>query len=228
MNSTETLAEIRAKTIAASEHVFHASLPLYVLVEKRPRPDNPDWVEVGCWLQDGAEGMMVYLSPIDAMIDINARNRSGRRFAIFPFEAVDPRHFIQEHAGWLTVYLVYGFAARRRRLILSNEGELLPLTKANHFQITPEMKDHFHLNFHADAMAWLERMHVNAGMHDYAQIVRDLADASTAETVIHAHEALQRVKSPERGTTNITDCGLYDPVEQQWRFASFADMALER
>jgi hypothetical protein len=96
---------------------------LYVLLEKRPRPDAPDWVEVGSWKQGDADGMMMYLSLIDAMIDLYSRNRESRRYQIFPFEAIDPRPFIKGHEGWLTVYLAYGFAARSDGLLLSEKGE---------------------------------------------------------------------------------------------------------
>ena len=103
MSAQPSLADIRAQLHDSPDHVFCCKLPLDVLLEKRPRPDAPDWVEVGCWKQGDAEGMMVYLSLIDAMIDLYSRNRESRRYQIFPFEAIDPRPFIKGHEGWLTV-----------------------------------------------------------------------------------------------------------------------------
>ncbi len=220
-----TLAGIRAKLDEAPHHIFHASLPLYILLEKRPRPDNHDWVEVGCWKQGNAEGMMVYLSLIDAMIDLYGRNRNGGRYRIFPFEAIDPRAFIDGHGGWFTVYLVYGFAARGNRLLLNERGEPMSMTHATHFQITPDMADHFHLQFGDKMVAWLERLHDKAGMPDYGRIVDELAVASSDELNRHAGEALQRIERPDAGRDNITHCGLYDPIEQCWRYVAFADLA---
>lgn len=226
LNTTEILAEIRAKAAAIEGHVFHSPLALYVLVEKKPLPNNPDWIEVVCWSQNDVTGMMVYLSPIDARIGLEECNRGGSKYAIFPFDAIDPRPFIQESGGWLTVYFVYGFAARSQRLVVGKDGELLPLTKAIHFQVTPDMEEHFHLDFRADFLAWLERLHANAGMYDYGRIVHELANGPLAEIDESAREALQCVKQPDSGRLdNITGCGLYDPIERQWRFASFADMA---
>lgn len=216
-----SLADIQAEMRATSAHVFHASLPLYVLLERRPRPDCPQWVELACWRQNHAEGMLAFLSPLDAMIDCRERNRLGGHYQVMPFEAIDPRPFIQEHEGWLTVYLVYGFAAHGRALIQGNHGEPLALSHGTHFQITPEMEDHFHLQFPERTVAWLERLHGAADILDYGRVAQDLSEASRTELDAQAREALERVTSSDAGRDCITHCALYDPIEQQWRFAPF-------
>ena len=219
-----TLAEIRSKAYEAPDHVFCCNLPLYILLEKRPRPDAPDWVEVGCWKQGDAEGMMVYLSLIDAMIDLYSRNRESRRYQIFPFEAIDPRPFIKGHEGWLTVYLAYGFAARSDGLILSERGEPMSLMQGMHFQISPDSNEHFHLQFGDKLLAWLDQLHHTAGIPDYSRVAREHAECSSAELNSMTQEALRRIKAHIGGQVESSHCGLYDPIEQQWRLVAFADL----
>ena len=77
MEQSAILAEVQSELAASTDHVFHSSLSLYIIAENRPRPDCPNWVEVGCLKKDDAEGMMVYLSPLDALLDAQVRNRDG-------------------------------------------------------------------------------------------------------------------------------------------------------
>lgn len=227
MSEQLSLAEIRAKAHEAPDHVFCCNLPLYVLLEKRPRPNAPDWVEVGCWKQDEAEGMMVYLSLIDAMIDLYSRNRDGRRYQIFPFESIDSRPFINGHEGWLTVYLAYGFAARSGGLLLSEKGEPMSLMQGTHFQIAPDATEHFHLQFGDKLLAWLDRLHEKAGIPDYGRVALEHAEASSAELNELAQEALRRITTHNSMQTESSHCALYDPIEQEWRLVDFADLSMQ-
>jgi hypothetical protein len=226
MQKSATLAEVQAELAARPEHVFHSSLSLYVIAEKRPRPDCPDWVEVGCLDKDGAEGMMVYLSPLDALLDANIRSSDGGRYHVHPFEALDPRPFIAGHHHWLTLYLVYGFAARGNHLLLSERGNVQALTVGMHFQITPDIFDHFHLSFSDDLIEELNVLHRTAGLYDYGDILTELTECSAEELDQKAQEATERIGNPICGDNDhVTHCALYDPIEQRWRFAAFADIA---
>ena len=228
MKTPTTLSEIREQAVSAPGHVFHSSLPLYILLDKRPTPDNPDWIVIHCLKKNGAEGMMVYLSPIDAMLELYGRNRSGAKYQISPFEAIDPRHHIQGNNDWFTVYLAYGFAARGKSLILNKHGEVMPLVQGIHFRITPDMKDHFHLRFGDGVVAWLDNLHAKARIRDYARITQELADSVSVEVNQQAREALRRIEKPVpdqiSDPNNMTHCALYDLVEQQWRFVDFAGL----
>ena len=225
MQNTITLAAIREEALADPAHVFHSSLPLYILVEKRSGPDNPDWIDIACLNRDGAEGMMVYLSPLDALLDSKARNRKGGEFFIHPFEAIDPRPYIASHDHWLTLYLVYGFAARAEKLVLSDSGELQAMTLVTHFRITPDQFDHFQLAFPDELIDSLNAMHVTAGLHDYGGILEDQADVSLEELDRDAQEATRRIGPfVTGGSDDITGCAVYDPIEQRWRFAVFTDI----
>ena len=167
---------------------------------------------------------MVYLSLIDAMIDLYSRNREGRRYQIFPFESIDPRPFIKGHEGWLTVYLAYGFAAQHDGLILSERGEPMSLLQGTHFQISPDSTEHFHLQFGDKLLAWLDRLHATAGIPDYSQVAQEHADSSSAELNAMAQEALHRIEAHGGGQTESSHCALYDPIEQRWRLVAFADL----
>lgn len=219
-----THTEVTGRAEPVCERIFHASLPLHILLERRPRPDNPNWVDIGCWRHGNIDGMMVYLSPIDAMIDMYDRNKNGGKFEISPFVSIDPREFIQEHDGWFTVCLVYGFAARANRLVQSEQGHLMPLVSITHFRISDQMSEHFHLEFGNKTHAWLERLHCSAGIPDYVRVHQDLNMASFFELTKLTSAALERVDSPDRGRENITHAGLYDAVEQTWRFVALSDL----
>ncbi len=78
-----SLAERRAAARIASDSVIEASLPLYVLAEQHPTRDQPGWIEIGCWKEGEAEGVMAYVSPLDAMIDLYSRNRDGGQYQNF-------------------------------------------------------------------------------------------------------------------------------------------------
>lgn len=221
--SALTHTEVTVRNEPVNEHVFHASLPLYILLESRPRPDNPNWVDIGCWRHGEIEGMMVYLSPLDAMIDLYDRNANGSNYEIYPFVSIDPRDFIQEHGGWFTVCLVYGFAGRDKRLVLTERGNPMPMVNITHFRISDEMSQHFHLEFGDSTHAWLDRLHRGAGVPDYSRQIAELEKTSFFELNQIAGEALERIESRESGTDNISSVGIYDSVELRWRFAALAD-----
>ncbi len=226
MKTPTTLSEIREQAVSAPGHVFHSSLPLYILLEKRPKPDNPDWVVIHCLKKNGAEGMVVYLSPLDATIDLHGQHRNGARYQVFPFEAIDSRPYIQAHDNWFTVYLAYGFAAHNKRLMLSERGKVLPLVQGIHFHITSDVMDHFHLRFGDGVATWIDNLHAKAQMQDYAHIAQQQADSACADINQQACEALTRIEQPIADSNNIdtTHCTLYDPIEQQWRFVDFSDL----
>lgn len=167
---------------------------------------------------------MVYLSPIDAMIDLYSRNCEGRRYQIFPFEAIDPRPFIKEHESWLTVYLAYGFAARSDGLLPSERAEPMPLMQGMYFQISPDSAEHFHLQFDDELLTWLDRLHRTAGIPDYGRVAQEHAEASSVELNAMAQDALRQVKAHSGEQTESSHCALYDPIEQCWRLVAFADL----
>ena len=223
MTSSGPSPYIEPRPQAAPGQIIHASLPLYILVERRPRPDSPNFVEIGCGMQHGVRGMLVYRSLIDAMLERYTRNRHGGNYLIIPFARIDPRLHLRAHNDCLTVYLAYGFAARGNRLVLNKQGDLSVWTQGTHFQIAPETAHHFHLNF---SVEWMEPLHAKVQMHDYDHMVRELADAaSTAQIDRLARTALQRVDKPVSGG-DITHCALYDHIEQRWRFVANADVDL--
>lgn len=222
MTSSDPSTHIEARPQAAPSQIINTSLPLYILVEKRPTPDNPHCVEIGCGMQRGVRGMLVYRSLIDAMLERYTRNRHGGNYLIAPFGKIDPSIHLRDHNNRLTVYLAYGFAARGPRLLLNAHGDLCVRTQGSYFDIPPETAHHFHLNF---SVEWMETLHAKARMHDYDEMVRDLAEASTAEIERLARAALQRIDKPV-SDGDSTHCALYDHFERRWRFVANEDVEL--
>lgn len=204
---------------APPNHVFHTSLRLFALVEEQaPGARNP--IEVACMkMRDGAEGMMAYVSVLDAALDCDIRNRSGRRFTILPFTDIDPRSFIKAHDGWFTIHLIYGIAAHQNRLMLSAEGDVQVLPLANHFQIPGDFGEAFTIQFHASVHANLETLYLRAGLNASSWL-DEMTQWTPAEAARYALEAREKIKRPLTGSTGISQCAFYDPIEQRWRFAN--------
>lgn len=210
---------------SSEDTVMHASLPFFALAENRPTPSQPNWVEIACFKRNNnGEGILAYLSLVDAELDRQNFNRDGRGYRIMPFEAIDPRHFIQTHERWLSVYAVYGFAARGAHLLTDDSGRLQALSHIKHFHIAPESEAHFHLNFGEQAIDWLGALHRAAGIPDYANMIEGLAGSSAAEIEQHAQDALRHATTAIGGEGQVTHCALYDTVEGQWRFAAIEDL----
>lgn len=70
--------------------------------------------------------------------------------------------------------------------------------------------------------SWLDRLHRGAGVPDYNRQIAELGKASFFELNQLAGEALERVGSRGSGADNISSVGIYDSVEQRWRFAALA------
>ena len=167
---------------------------------------------------------MAYLSLVDAELDRQNFNRDGHDYQIVPLEAIDPRHFIRTHERWLSVYAVYGFAARGEYLLTDATGQLQALSHIKHFHIAPESEAHFHLSFVEQAIDWLEALHRAAGIPDYANMIEELAGLNAAEIELHAQDALRQVKTIIGGGSQVTHCAVYDTVEGKWRFAAIKDL----
>jgi hypothetical protein len=224
MNTAQSFADMRAKIHAAPNHMMCSTLPLYILAEDRPRPGTPDWAEIGCFRQNGVEGVMANLSPVDAMIDLQSPNRQGGRSQVRPFDSINPRSLIQANGGWLTVYLVYGYAASDKRLMRNELGGLAPLAQGVNFQIDADSAEHIQLQFGPGVLNWLDRLNDKAGLVDLAQIRQEQAESSAAEAFVEAQTAVRQIKNPQAKHDDIAQCGLYDPIEQSWRFVDFADL----
>lgn len=204
---------------APPNHVFHTSLRLFALVETQP-PGARNPIEVACMKVHGAEeGMMAYVSVLDAALDCDIRNRSGRRFTILPFTDIDPRSFIKAHDGWFTIHLIYGIAAHQNRLMLSAEGDVQVLPLVNHFQIPIDFGEAFTIQFHESVHANLETLYSRAGLNASSWL-DEMTQWTPAEAARYAFEAREKIKRPLTGSTGISQCAFYDPIEQRWRFAN--------
>lgn len=203
---------------APPNHVFHTSLRLFALVEEQS-PGAHNSIEVACMkMHNGAEGMMGYVSVLDAALDCDIRNRNGQRFTIRPFTDIDPRNFIKAHGDWFTIHLIYGIAAHQNRLMLSAEGDVQVLPLANHFQIPGDFGEAFTIQFHESVHANLETLYSRAGFNA-SYWLDEMTQWTPAEAMRYALEARGKIKQPLTGTAGITQCAFYDPIEQRWRFA---------
>ena len=130
----QTLSEQRKEIYENPDIPLCSSLALYALVERNPRPDDPDYAELACWRyrDNGMEGIVLCLSPIDAMIELRAYNTGGRRYEAVPYEAVNPAIFIRRHGGWFSLFILYGYAAHDNKLLLNRRGHPIELFYIQH------------------------------------------------------------------------------------------------
>jgi hypothetical protein len=225
----QTLCEQRQEIYKNPGLIFCCPLPLYALAERNPRPDCPDYAEIACERIQGVEGVLLCLSPVDAMIYRAQCNSAGRKYEVFPYEAIDPRIFIQSHDHCLSLYIVYGFEARNNKLLLNREGYPNELIWPIHFKFSPEdIEEHFCLGFGEGMTGWLDALHRKAGLSDYRSHVHEQADLAMDDLDFAASTALQVAEYMEKDSAqDTTQCAIYDPVESQWRFVDFADMDLD-
>ena len=201
------------------EHVFHTSLRLFALVEVQP-PGARNPIEVACMkMHDRDEGMMAYISVLDAALDCHIWNRGGRRYTILPFTEIDPRSFINAHDGWFTIHLIYGIAAHQNRLMLNPEGDVQALPVANHFQVADDFGAALTIQFHESVHTNIETLYSRAGLNASSWL-DEMSQWTPAEAMRYALEAREKIKRPLTGAAGITQCAFYDPIEQHWRFAN--------
>ena len=213
-----TLAEQRAQ-FSHGDLAFCTSCLLYILIETGTRPGDPNGVEIACRKFGGEIRMMVFRSPLDAMVTQITENRRGRRYKICPFELLDPRPFMKKHGDVLRLTLVYGFAAEGGKVLSSEDGGPFLLQETMDFGAPPDYSEHFHLLLNETFMDWMNRQVMRAGLIDYGELNRELSEAPLAELEQLANVALSQV------TGHIIRCGeaiqeyaFFDAIERCWRF----------
>jgi hypothetical protein len=221
MGAMQTLSEQRQEIYQDQNMLMCCSMALYVRLERNTRPDCPDYVELACYSLKGTEGILLYQSPVDALI---SQGNIGRRaHQLYPFEAIDPRIFIQSHDGWLTLYIVYGFAANNNKLLLNESGFPCPHIHTIYIPFDLEnIPEHIHIDFSGNTIIdRLNKLHRQVGLPDYQSLVYEQAQCSMAELEIMTSAALQAVDYQDAQDHEVTQCAIYDPIEVKWRFVDW-------
>jgi len=219
----QTLSELRKEVYENPDLQMCSSLPLYGLIELVSRPDKPNAVRYGCLELGDVKGILLFVSPVDAIIKCREFNRNGGAFDVFPFEFVNPRGFIRDYDGWLTLYIVYGFAARNNKLLLSKGGDIQVLPFWVHRKFNLEgIEEHIHFTFPDDLSDWLNRVHRAVALPDYPSLAYEQAKSTMGELEIVASTALQVADYMEgEAHHKPVECAVFDPVESEWCFADY-------
>lgn len=134
----------------------------------------------------------------------------------------DRELFIRHHDGWLTLHILYGYAAHGNKLMRDAGGYPMGLTYPFHEKFEAErIEDPIHLEFGERAAIWLNRVYHAVGLPDYPSLVSDQARSSMAELELLASIALQAAEYAEEEEYKTLQCAAFDPVEAEWRFADF-------
>lgn len=205
---------------APEDHVFHSSLRLYVLAEHRPKPRQPDWIEVSCIHRGETDYMLAYASPVDARIEQDELNRSGKNYRIFPFDTINPLPFIESHGGRFNVCVIYGFAAHAGHLMAdpTSGRVLIALGAWKSFPVPTEIREHLTLDF-GDMHGVLGRVYAVAGLASHADTLEELGTYEPVEIDRIAKSARLKIKSRIRREI-ASEYAVYDVLEQRWRFAN--------
>jgi hypothetical protein len=213
-----TLAEQRAQ-FSHDDLAFCTSYLLYILIERGTRPNNPNHVEIACQKFGSEIRMMVFRSPLDAMMARMVENKQGHRYEILPFELLNPCPFMKKHGDVLRIALVYGFAAENGEVLSSKNGGPFPLLEMMNFGAPPDYSEHFHLLLDETFMDWMNRQVMQAGLTDYGELNRELSEAPLAELERLGNVALSQVSSRIiRAGTPIMEYAFFDAIERCWRF----------
>lgn len=99
------------------------SLRLYGLVRIVGFGDMPAStpVEILCAASGEGKAIRAFVSRLDA--ELVARSMPDSGYRVVPLAQFDPTGFIQQHRGWLTVHITYGFSSQRDTLRLA-DGDL--------------------------------------------------------------------------------------------------------
>jgi hypothetical protein len=213
-----TLTEQRDR-FSHGDLAFSTSCMLYILIEKGTRPNDPDWVDIACQKFGSEVRMMVFRSPLDAMVALIARNRQRHRYEICPFELLDPHPFIKKHGGVLRLAFVYGFAAEGGKVLFSKDGSPFPLLHMMDFGPIPDDSEHLHLVLDENFMDWMNLQVIQAGLTDYGDVNRELSESSLAELEQLGNEAFAQVSGRIlRNGEPIMEHAFFDTIERRWRF----------
>lgn len=210
------------------DHVFHSSMQLYVLVESRPKPDRPDWVEVSCIRRGDTEYMQVFPSRIDARIEQHSLSRRGTNYQVAEFHRLNPWAFIDSHDGRLNVCVIYAFAAHAGRLMADPVSGSAPLGLAlwQSFGVPVSTGGHFGVEF-GEMHDLLGRLYVAAGLPSQARTLQELASYAPIEIDRIAEDARRRMVSRIRREAG-TEYAIYDVNEQRWRFTGLKHVQTQR
>ena len=223
-----TLAARRA-AFTHDQLLFCMQLPLTALIERQPSPGTSDLIELACYQREETRGIMVFLSPLDAMIECCQANAHGGRYELMPFELTDPRPFVRKQGGikrLLRMFLVYGYAANNNALLSKKNGDLMPLLKYLEFKIprkSLQRFEHFHLDFSPSFHGWINRQLQHAKLFDYGRANKELTESSMTEIALLADGAMKAPKSEIGETSELTQCAFFDVLERRWRFVDYED-----
>jgi hypothetical protein len=216
----DTLAEMRCHLIEDVPYVLRGSIPLYILAEKKPRPDGSTGLLVASNMVGEVWGTLIYLSPLDAAIDGERMNRQGRDFQVRPLESFDPRNNIVADGGFMTLDFVSDFLASGNELIPDENNALRPNAYRVHMLVREEdlQEPPIQFDFDDDMVDLFNDLHRKAGIRDYYQISLDMARETPMALVGMAREALKKARRAKSATLP-TQHGVFDPVDMRWRFA---------
>jgi len=218
MEEAKTLAQVRQDLFESDENFCFCTLPLYILAEHHPQPDDPYTYRIA-GERYGEKGILVFLSPLDAALEKDARNQGGNRYEVMPFEILEPRQCVVEFDGFLSLLMVFGYAATERGLIPDEAGRQIPLTYNVHEPMNVENMDDekVTLGISPDITEWFDSFYQKVGILDYPKIIQDGANALPVEIEAMTSDALDRANFASKDA-EITHCAAYDPLERAWRF----------
>jgi len=218
MEEAKTLAQVRQDLFESDENFCFCTLPLYILAERHPQPDDPYTYRIA-GERYGEKGILVFLSPLDAALEKDARNQGGNRYEVMPFEILEPRQCIVHFDGFLSLLMVFGYLASDHGLIPDKSGRQIPLTYDIYEPMDVEEMDgeKVTLGIAPRVTEWFDSFYKKAGIPDYPRIIYDTVNALRIEIETMIGDALERANFVSNDA-KFTHCAVYDPLERVWRY----------
>ncbi|MQR02354.1 hypothetical protein [Glaciimonas soli] len=205
------------------DHFFHSNLTSSYVLIKRDQHNNRYGALLCYNLSVGGaekqEGIAVFLSPIDAHIEALSLNKDFNEWEVTPFHQACPREFIQTHDFKLTIYLVYAMAATNGKLVGFRDGGSYPsgLLKPYQFDVSLEVVKQECFTVVCNNLDAVDEIYGRSGIHNYYGTLLDIAEWSYSEKLAAAEHAVKLCEITS-DTSDINQCGLYDPLEKKWVF----------
>ena len=206
-------------------YIFHSSLRLFAMVNQplnvptgTPKSKN---MTLLCMRANDLRFISTYMSPLDAVLGSKSLNNDDHFWPI-NFQCIDTSNSVQENGGWLQVAISYAYAADNDCLVVDEQGHPFMISTAERFHLTPEVMDHFTIQFSDHVAKKINHVYAKAGLHNFGATI-DSMEKWTAEEIVHAEqEALDNmpptVAYDEVAKPSFDQCAVYDPEEMEWIF----------
>lgn len=216
MQKENTLIDL-LKSIRRTNNLGSCDNLLYTLLEQYREPDGSTSQTIMRLQDEKGEGIIVCLSPLDTLI-ASSLNVEKNPCCPFFLEGMDIGPYLRDNKGWISFQVVYGFGAHNNRLSLTPQNTLIPLNEILHANFEIGLPEYPVLSLDQRLREWIDSIHQKLDICDYAQHALEQAHMLSAELHPLMNKAMSVVRNANYKQSTVTQCAVFDPLEQHWKF----------